>query len=347
MDNKINVLQLCTDGYLPDFISGNPFVVKRFNDMFMENGMTASVVLDNKINQPIYRLHEGVDVFSIPCGDKLIPISIEHIIKAKNINVILYHGPNDYYRFINIIGDEKYKDILKIRVNHYYDRNIKLGVFDAIITFQKTHYDKYKEFISEDKLILTPHTIKKDEMYEDKTIPRKPRSILYTGRVIREKGVHRIIPYLEMLNATYTIVGPTDIEYKNKILEYMDKYNMSPETVTFIDTVTDRSRLRELYNSHELFFLGSESDCYSLVLTEALACGMQALVSHIKDSFDWTEWNIEVFYDELEIKPLAEKLLNGDIRYDTAEFMKKRFEHDMITDRFIKDFNKIFIDKTQ
>lgn len=334
--NQINVLQLTTDSYLPA-ICGNSLVVKRFDEFFKSLGANTYVALDNNRDMASYSIYDGTEVFCPHGGDDRIKQTVKNIIEGKDINVILFHG-SEYPRFIEPIKETE--NILKFYVSHYYTDKIEewIKIFDGVITFQKTQYDRYKEKIPEEKIILSPHPVG-DEFY-NKGLERKPKSFLYLGRVLPAKGVHSIIPFLKDLDATYTILGPVENNYKEQI-ERIAKMNDALDRINFIEETLDREFLSNIYNTHEVFFLGSKSDCYSLVLSEALSCGMQAVVRYIKDAFDWAGDNITIYNNEEEekfLKILYNAINKKTTQYDTAKYMKENYSYDAILKNFKKDF---------
>jgi len=341
----IKLMQLTCDEYLP-VICGNAWVANRFVNMMKDQNRKSIVVVDNKRDRPIYTKYEGTEVFNAPGNDATVKLSIDSIVKERDINAILVHGHN-YPRFEKILKAAEYKDTLKIIVSHFLFNDVKEQIknYDGIITFQKSQYDIYKQDIPEDKLILSPHPIDTSLLYEDKSIERISRSFLYVGRVHPIKGVHKLIPYLDQLDATYTIMGPITDDYKSQLLDLAELYDVV-ERINILPATLDKNILREQFNKHEIFFLASESDCYSLVLTEALACGMQAIVRHIDNAFEWTEGHIHEFKNTNDMEELLFKLINKEVEYyDTATFMKETYNYEMISKKFQKDLERMFDNK--
>jgi glycogen synthase len=114
-----------------------------------------------------------------------------------------------------------------------------------------------------------------------KTIDPRKIHLLYIGRVIHKKGIHYVLEALEILKKDkdcqyiFNIVG--DGPYRDH-LEGMVK-DLKLQNIHFLGRVSESDLQNILYES-DIFFLLSESEAYGLVVAEALANNVFAVISN-------------------------------------------------------------------
>jgi glycosyltransferase involved in cell wall biosynthesis len=110
---------------------------------------------------------------------------------------------------------------------------------------------------------------------------RPGRYVLAVSRLVREKGLHYLIPAFQRLDTDLQLViaggGGLDESYENELRR------MAGPRVVFTGNA-DRTLLAELYSNALLFVLPSELEGMSIALLEAMSCGVPSVVSDITEN---------------------------------------------------------------
>lgn len=93
---------------------------------------------------------------------------------------------------------------------------------------------------------------------------------LYVGRLIDCKNLHLLINTFNRLGKQLTIVGAGEQENELKA--------MSKENITFLGFI-ENDKLKEIYQTHDVFILPSKSEAWGLVVEEAIYWGLPVIVS--------------------------------------------------------------------
>jgi glycosyltransferase involved in cell wall biosynthesis len=110
---------------------------------------------------------------------------------------------------------------------------------------------------------------------------RPGRYLLAVSRLVKEKGLHYLIPAFQRLDTDLKLViaggGGLDPSYEQELRR------MAGPRVVFTGNA-DRELLAELYSSALLFVLPSELEGMSIALLEAMSCGLPVVVSDISEN---------------------------------------------------------------
>lgn len=340
----INIGQITPDNYFP-VISGNTFVVDNFGNLSKRFGGSI-VFIDNKSKEEYSKIINGNLVINTNGPKEEVSEKIKRVIDEEKIDILLFHDYS-YAKTQPLLRDGSLSKVKKIAIMHFYDPSIvkDLDLLDAVIVFQKKHLEMYNKISDRDIFHYVPHIVSR-KFGIDKT-KRDERSVIYAGRVMKEKGPHLLIPKLDVLGINrYTIVGEMRPDkYERFIEEEIDRHKVR-DKVCLIKKFVGKKELSELFNSHETFFLGSHDDCYSLVLQEALACGMSAVVKSIEDAYYWTEGLVTEFKEDSDIEEayrLSKKSLKE--RIDTANLIKKEHNEENAFEHFEAVVEKVLFNK--
>lgn len=273
------------DSCLPT-ICGNSLSLHSYYRIFGSFAKNYIFTWNNGGIEKIKEYYGGTKIFGISGGRKEIEDELFSVVKEENIDVIVSHKYRKEGHYSVIDGVDNVK---KIIVDHTYSEDISYNhdVFDLIICYKKTDIPKYLyDGVPRDKLFFSPPALDGDVFRVIEGIKRKRRSILFVGRIIRGKRIHLILPFLKSLGATLTIVGPKIDK------EYIREMKVTIENLDISDIVEIKGpmvfhRLAEEYNRHEVFIQMSDFDCYSLVLKEALACGLTPVALKNGDAYSW------------------------------------------------------------
>lgn len=116
--------------------------------------------------------------------------------------------------------------------------------------------------------------------YRDRTQPNDRTSLLYVGRLTREKGVHTGIEAAARLVHTYglkklnlTIIGDGDPDYATHLRQLVDRMNLA-SFVTFMPA-QPKEALPSLYHQSDiLLFTSIWAEPFGRVIVEAMASGL-------------------------------------------------------------------------
>jgi len=180
---------------------------------------------------------------------------------------------------------------------HYYFKKIydiiftprlrKANFCTALTKLEKIKLESMKVSPKKIKIIPGGINFKKIQIKKSKTELRKKildkneinkKIILYVGRIHQSKGIHKVIEAIKNIdNILFLIVGK-DAGYLNNLQEIVKNFKLE-EKVKFIGAVDD-NRLLELYNLADIFALYSDWEGFGLVIIEAMAAGVPAIVSN-------------------------------------------------------------------
>ena len=120
--------------------------------------------------------------------------------------------------------------------------------------------------------IVVPNGID-TSIYKGRRRPVKDLRLLHVGRVVKEKEIDVVFPFLKSINAVLEIVG------KGPHIDYFRKkalHHGVAEKVRFLGFVDD-AKLKELYKTRTALVFTSTFDTQGLVVGEAMASGMPVI----------------------------------------------------------------------
>jgi len=186
---------------------------------------------------------------------------IPKFIEVKNIERLFYKFIFWMYRGCDIIisPSKKNQEILQ-----KYNSSARVEVISNGINKEIYRKRKFSDFLLKFKL------------------PKKPKKLLFVGRLQHEKDVTTLIkamPYVleGYKNVHLILVGEGPLEKEMKHLS--EELGLS-KNVSFIGKLLPESKdLVEAYNSADILILPSIAEIESLVIFEAMACGKPIIIS--------------------------------------------------------------------
>lgn len=316
----MNVIHLMQDSYLPD-LTGNSIALECFRKAIAREHENV-IFIWNKNQREQFEKVEGVPVYNPKGSRKDIKSMLDHTIKEREIDLLIAHS----FREEGHISVLKTTNVPKVLIAHYdYREQMKEihKIFDLIVSFQKPQINKYKKMgVPKDKLLFSPPP-RDIGLFRPLNLEKESRSILYVGRLIEAKGIHKIVPYLKDLDANLTCIGPPieDEEYKTRLEDLIKKERV--ENRISLRGIVSRDQLLREYNKHSAFVLLSTSDCYSLVLQEAILTGLPAVALENHGHYNWTEGHIFIENSIEMCVHRLKQILDGKctLKYD-EEFVK-------------------------
>lgn len=129
------------------------------------------------------------------------------------------------------------------------------------------------------RVLLVPNGV---NLITPPLVPRRPKTIVFLGRIHRKKGFDVLIPALSQLErllpGTETIIAGPDDDGEWARVEAMLRSAVPQPNVRYVGPVHGDSKY-ELLASAAAFVLPSHSENFGMAVVEALACGTPVVVS--------------------------------------------------------------------
>ena len=216
--------------------------------------------------------------------------SILYLKRKKNLKIIMISiTPRNFFFFIIIkllIG--KIDGYVYLRSNGHKEYEKKIGIFGSFIyDFMKKYLENNLKTISVSKEIisskytafLTPSELDQIWFKRGKKVSIDIPKLLYFGRFKREKGVYSLINLFSRLKLKHklTIAGDSNFVGAND------------ENIQFLNEITDKKKIIELYDAHNIFILPSYTEGAPKVILESLVRKIPVIIfkeiKHVKLNF--------------------------------------------------------------
>jgi len=216
--------------------------------------------------------------------------SILYLKRKKNLKIIMISiTPRNFFFFIIIkllIG--KIDGYVYLRSNGHKEYEKKIGLFGSFIyDLMKKYLENNLKTISVSKEIisskytafLTPSELDQIWFKRGKKVSTDIPKLLYFGRFKREKGVYSLINLSSRLKLKHklTIAGDSNFVGAND------------ENIQFLNEITDKKKIIELYDAHNIFILPSYTEGAPKVILESLVRKIPVIIfkeiKHVKLNF--------------------------------------------------------------
>lgn len=226
----------------------------------------------------------------------------------KNYDVVFVHMNQEYILLGGIFWRMFGKKVFMWR-NHYAGNMLTdIAAFFCDKVFCTSRYSytaRYK------KTVLMPVGVDEESAHLDEEISRKPKSILFLGRLDPSKHPDMLIEALgilkkEGIDCTATLVGgpsKTDSAYPSELQAQVERLGLS-DRIEFVGAVPNTETYR-YYRSHEVFVNCSKSGMFDKTIFKAIACGCLVLATS-RDFQDLV--GNDFIFPENDPKTLAQKL---------------------------------------
>ncbi len=157
-------------------------------------------------------------------------------------------------------------------------------------------------------------TFKADDKQSKESLKKQfnlsANTIVYAGRLAREKNLDVIIKAVAIvkkqipdINFSIAGHGAAELELKNLIKELKIKNN-----VKFLGTL-DKPTLARLYQASEIFVITSTSETQSLVMLQAMGCGLPVIAAEARALPEYVNETNGLLIESGDFKTLAEKII--------------------------------------
>lgn len=191
----------------------------------------------------------------------------------------------------------------------------------------------------------------------------RSRTILYVGRIAREKGIDLLISAFARLKErdsdwTLKIVGPHEVNQGGDGSDFLDQLKAvagpSLRDIAFVGPVYDENKLRELMMDADIFVYPSVAalgESFGLAPLEAMACGCAVVLSNLECFGDYlVDGENGLQFDHTDatgasLVSMLEYLMNDA---DTRERIAlggmataKRYSPEQVANLFLEDFSRL------
>ncbi len=283
------------------------------------------------------------------------PVGLTGLLAAKLLDVKcvgIYH--TDFPKEAKeMIEDEAMINFLQNSIRWFYSQMDKIGIYtpNYVKILKERNFDSTK-FIPFYKAInsLEFRPIKNAKaLIKEKYGLQEGTDLLYVGRVSKDKGLDFLIDIYYQLtktreNLNLLIIGD------GPHLDELKERTKNSDRIVYIGEV-DHDKLPEIYSAADVFVFPSITDTFGLVVLEAQACGLPAIVSneggpqtiiddtvtgYVVNSYKKTDWlkQLENLFDMIESNPNLYKEMRVKARknviqkYNWDNFFAKLYDGD-------------------
>lgn len=201
------------------------------------------------------------------------------------------------------LHSEKYLNFIQ-----KFNRHFIIGNSDAFIASSTKASEKLTKWgASSQKIFISLLTV---DITPFLSINRNPvcNRLLYVGRISKEKGLDLLIDALKYVKNDFElrIVGNDVNGEKKEVIDKIKENNLTNK-VTFLGFKENADLLSE-YSKAKCLIVPSRSDCYGLVMVEALVSGLPIIASKYADgAYDIVKSeNIGKIIDPFDLKTFGE-----------------------------------------
>lgn len=220
----------------------------------------------------IYHLH-GYEFFT--------SLLAMNILKDKP-KILTQHGTLNLKRNpISFLLNNPYRPFVKYILKNV-DCLIVLGIYDKNYLINSYRMNPEKIKIIPNGLDLTRFICSKSDCHRfisKYNISESSFKIIYVGRLVRQKNIHKLIKAFKILNNTFNveliIIGDGDANYVNYLNE------MKVDCVHLLGRIPFGDELLAAYYVSDLFVLLSEHEGLPTAILEAMACGLPILTTPV------------------------------------------------------------------
>jgi glycosyltransferase involved in cell wall biosynthesis len=298
-------------------------------------------------------------VFSLNVFEFLSIGWIREIRKIRNsiIHVHAFHTITSFFAVLfthksNIIifnahyhgkSSKSYKNpLLKLYLMLF---NLIIRKVDAIVCVSQYEWEKVENSFKfpKENIFIVPngYDFSKILKYQWKPFNDSCKKILYVGRIVKHKNVHKLVESLKYLdNAKLTIIGSGD--YEKEVKKVIGINNLQ-NRIRWNKNLSYEELLKEYCNA-DVFVLPSVYEAFGMVVGEATLIGCPTIVAN---SYALTEFVDAGLAEGLSIpvndREIAEKIENRTDKSPRKKAIEYFKDWDEVTDRYEHIYKKSII----
>lgn len=167
------------------------------------------------------------------------------------------------------------------------------------------------------------------ELARPRAVAKQPKSFIYYGRMIRQKGIAEILEFFSINSElSLTLIG--DGKEQDLILEYQEKY----KNIEYKRGISNKSSLAEELAKHEFLILNtSKEELFGMVIIESMAQGVIPICRRQTGPQEIINPETGFIFEENQLETAISNILNSGIdleemrRNAMAESKKYRIEN--------------------
>ena len=244
------------------------------------------------------------------------------------------------YKIFNKYYEESYiKSILAIKFGKKYFKYILDGNF-SIFVLTKFHYEYLKKLgIQKSRISIFPNYIEIDQKTEHS---KKTNSLVYAGRISKDKGVEELITAFKSLNLKENqlkIIGGGP-EYQNL------KKNYESDSIIFLGEKNNKEVLEIINTSSAVVTATKLFEGQPTLLCEASTLGVPSLFPDTGGIGEFFPDNYEFKYKQYDYEDLKTKLIKllqnsnmSDIGLKNKNYIEKKLDKNRLISQLSQKIN--------
>ncbi len=259
-----------------------------------------------------------------------------------------------FYTVHSYIWNDTWNNIENIINKKYFQEVYSVKHADKVFILNKITMEHFTKHLglNNNKIFQIDNGVNIDiykplEIQEDITFFQSGSVCDRKNQLSAIKNLKDIILKNEKVNYMYA-GGIIDNEYKKMIDQYSSE-NKINNKVVYVGELHPGKELNEYYNKAKAFIFPSKAEAFSLVLLEAMSCGLPVIMDRnaIKE-VDKDLENVILFYNNKEEfeKIVSDEIFNEKKRKELSkksrELIEKKYSWDAIATTYFKEFEKEF-----
>jgi len=252
------------------------------------------------------------------------------VLFAHRSNVVIF---NTYYHGKS---SKSYRNpLLKLYLMIFNLILIKVNAVVCISQYERRKVENSFKFPKKNIFLLAVgYDLLKILKYKWRPINDGCKKILYVGRIVKHKNVHKLVESLKYLeNAKLTIIGSGD--YEREVKKVIEKFNLQSK-IQWRKNLPYEELLKE-YCTADVFVLPSIYESFGMVVGEATLIGCPTIVAN---SYALTEFVDAGLAEGLSIpvssKEIAEKIINMPNKSPRKKAIEYFKEWNVVTNEIIE-----------
>lgn len=212
---------------------------------------------------------------------------------------------------------------------------------DKIIltTADAKEYVAKQYYINHGKIFVLPNNVDTD-LFKPATVEKKPRSLLFIGRIEKEKNLESLIRALAGLESELDIIGGGS--QAGSIKKLAEELKVK---VNFLGRIPN-DNLPAIINNHEIFILPSLYEGNPKVLLEAMACGVPVVGTNVRGINTIVKHGENGFLSEVSPESIRQAVVglqnDANLRKILGDSARRYVEESCSLNKLVNDEIKIY-----
>jgi len=302
-EHEVTVFACDPSGKLPKEESIDGVFVKRFESFCPSDAYYISPGMARRLKKSEFDVVHGHSYHALP-------LYFARYAKAKRFIVTPHYHRHGHTAFRDFLI-KLYRRFGK-RIFDHASRVIAVSEYEKRLLIEDFTIDRAK-------LSVIPNGIDSSEYIDQEVTSKKPRTILYVGRLEEYKGIQYIIEALPLLDRDYHLEVVGAGSYEAHLVAQTRELGLNDRVRFYHDL--PRPELLERYAKAGVFVLLSRYEAFALTVAEALASRTPCIVANTSALSEWVDdkncFGIKYPIDRKELAGLIDRVAGvtaGDVR---------------------------------